>query len=665
MAASHSLNEEIKLEMSDQDQLADQLYQLTKEKNEEAWMALIENEPELSKLQQALQKAGQQLIEEKPEGLVGSLDFLLENSRRKKGLSESALINALIKSAAFMNRLSLVNNLLNLAASGNEIDDIFFENLDLALISSAVNAAVEGAALGNHAELVNYLIQKGATLNNAATGAACGAHLKLLDDLIRRGASLNSAVKGAAMGNHLKLVNDLLRQEASLNEALKAAAMAGHTELVNDLIRRGGLLKEALWGYAKSGYFAEIDHLTSRCSGLLNSIISGASYGGYFSEVQFILDSSRETGPHYSLLADALRGYARGDYFHQLDELLEQEAEYVSIRNDAVWGAALGGHFALVMYLLVSHEASVNSALTGASIGGHVALLKYLLTWEGASLDTAVWGAAISGQIILVLDLLKKGASLDYAVRGAAFGGQVALVKKLLLRGASLDLAVYGAATGGHTPLIEFLIKQGASINYAVKGANANLGGHFNNEMLALRFLASLPTSLRTAFAEQADHNNFFVHMEPLLVKVDKLMSLAIKRQLSIDQALAFEDPAVQGMLMLARTERFFPRALSLLIVEYLAPFFPREASDLFDKMQLEMRQLDLSLDLNSFHLASSRLGLFRHKRSLKLLKSCKEASSETELDALLQAEFLFLNSKPKEKARPYLTLLKEHAPRL
>ncbi|HSW71777.1 MAG TPA: hypothetical protein VLH77_07410, partial [Gammaproteobacteria bacterium] len=124
MAASHSLNEEIKLEMSDQDQLADQLYQLTKEKNEEAWMALIENEPELSKLQQALQKAGQQLIEEKPEGLVGSLDFLLENSRRKKGLSESALINALIKSAAFMNRLSLVNNLLNLAASGNEIDDI-------------------------------------------------------------------------------------------------------------------------------------------------------------------------------------------------------------------------------------------------------------------------------------------------------------------------------------------------------------------------------------------------------------------------------------------------------------------------------------------------------------------------------------------------------------
>ena len=98
----------------------------------------------------------------------------------------------------------------------------------------------------------------------------------------------------------------------------------------------------------------------------------------------------------------------------------------------------------------MNRNASINNAVHGAAFGGHVELTIQLIT-RGANLNNAVSGAASGGHIELSHDLIRRGGSLNLAVQAAAGGGFIELVNDLIERGAELKYAVRGVATWEHT----------------------------------------------------------------------------------------------------------------------------------------------------------------------------------------------------------------------
>ena len=101
-------------------------------------------------------------------------------------------------------------------------------------------------------------------------------------------------------------------------------------------------------------------------------------------------------------------------------------------------------------------------------------LLQELLEKKDTDINDAVWGAAIGGHKILLQELLEnKDAHINWAVRGAACGGHKILLQEFLKKGADIKYAVTGAAQGGHKILLrELLEKKGADINWAMQAAN-------------------------------------------------------------------------------------------------------------------------------------------------------------------------------------------------
>ena len=65
---------------------------------------------------------------------------------------------------------------------------------------------------------------------------------------------------------------------------------------------------------------------------------------------------------------------------------------------------------------------------------------------QGSSINQAVKGAAIGGHFIYVEELLNRGASINWAALGAAAGNYPEYAKKLVERGASNNWVAMGAA---------------------------------------------------------------------------------------------------------------------------------------------------------------------------------------------------------------------------
>jgi len=287
--------------------------------------------------------------------------------------------------------------------------------------------------------------------------------------------------------------------------------------------------------------------------------------------------------------------------------------------------------------------------------------LEFLIKEFRANLNYAVGGAAQGGHLSLVENLIARGATLNDAVWGAALGGHLSLVENLIARGATLNYAVWGAARGGHLSLVENLIARGATLNYAVGGAAQ--GGHLSNETLALRLLASIQdATIRTRFADEAKSSNRTAFdMRTLVPKASTLADLSRTKKINFDQGLAWQVPEIQGLLAWARLEKYLPRSLSCLIATFLSPSLTdgKEAKDLFEKMRLDVRKVDLNIDLQDCYLSSSRFAWFRDTRPEKFNLVCQNAKSDQDIDRSIEDEIRRLTKKDT-----YFDLLQSHKPR-
>lgn len=114
---------------------------------------------------------------------------------------------------------------------------------------------LQGAAEGNHRELVDYFLFTNVPGHWGLEGAAEGNHRDLIDYLVGRGiTNWGDGLCGAAKGNHRELVDWFIEKGANrvrdLNEALDYAALGGHADMCEYLISRGA--NEWNWGLTAS-----------------------------------------------------------------------------------------------------------------------------------------------------------------------------------------------------------------------------------------------------------------------------------------------------------------------------------------------------------------------------------------------------------------------------
>jgi hypothetical protein len=211
---------------------------------------------------------------------------------------------------------------------------------------------------------------------------------------------------------------------------------------------------------------------------------------------------------------------------------------------------------------------------------------------------------------------------------------------------------------------MENLLCRGASLNYAARGASehdARMGascvGYFINEISALRFLSSIHDPvLREKFAHEAGKYTKLGILS-LLQRANKLATLIQTRQISFDQALAWEKPEVQGAMAFCRASPYLPRGIYILIAAFSFNN-EQEAIDLFNKMPFEIKQAELAIELRRCHLLSSPYSLFRDKRPARLELICREAKSEIDLHRSFADEMSLLTKKDS-----YSDLLQNYVP--
>jgi hypothetical protein len=132
--------------------------------------------------------------------------------------------------------------------------------------------------------------------------------------------------------------------------------------------------------------------------------------------------------------------------------------------GEAIRGAAMGGHRAMVEWLL-ERGAPLGQGLSGAVYAGPRGMIEFMLA-RGAEPSEHTCAMAAAYRAADVVDLLlRHGGSPDWGLSDAACRGRKDIVELLLRRGAKPDVRALNAARGaGHAQVAELLARHGASL---------------------------------------------------------------------------------------------------------------------------------------------------------------------------------------------------------
>jgi len=224
-------------------------------------------------------------------------------------------------------------------------------------------------------------------------------------------------------------------------------------------------------------------NLLIRHGALKNNALEGAAKGGHRALMERLIASG-------AARCVALLGAARGNKKHLIDQILPNEPYY----HHLILDGAARSNLEQLLHQFARSTVMKGWSVKGAAFGKHEFLLEQLLA-DGNDSDFAVEGAALGNHQALLERLVAAGASQHLAVHGAAQGGHEPLMDQLILQGHrhSRGEAVQGAARGGHEPLVERLIAAGASRDMAVYGATSY--GH----LVLMDRLISQGASLKSA----------------------------------------------------------------------------------------------------------------------------------------------------------------------
>ena len=325
-----------------------------------------------------------------------------------------------------------------------------------------IACALHAAAQYGHNDLLKYLINKGANVNNAGKYGYTPLHVagekgqvEVLRELLNHGANVNTANKDnftplhvAVWNGHVDVVRELLKHGANVNTANKSftplhvAGRNGHLEVVRELLKHGANMSTA-----SHDVFTPL-HV--------------AVWNGHVEVVREFLNhgANINTGNKDGYTPLYIAG--QDGHVEVVRELLNRGANVNTATKDGfttLQAACRKRHVEVVRELL-KHGANINTENKGTS--------------------TPLYIAAQDGDIELVRELLNNGANVNTADKDgrtplyiAVRNGHVEVVRVLLDHGANVNTAnkdftpLHVAVRNGHVEVVQELLKHGANLHTA------------------------------------------------------------------------------------------------------------------------------------------------------------------------------------------------------
>jgi hypothetical protein len=156
---------------------------------------------------------------------------------------------------------------------------------------------LNNAARYGNLEVVRYLSTRPwdqRELDEAASSAGEGGYTEIINILLNLGASPTAVGVGAATRGRTTLVLDMLAKGADGEEILPYAAENGHISLVRTLLNRHIVPQdEAIEKAARAGYLEIVQLLTPLTQGSLTEAANEATVGNRLEIVKYLLDTGR------------------------------------------------------------------------------------------------------------------------------------------------------------------------------------------------------------------------------------------------------------------------------------------------------------------------------------------------------------------------------------
>ncbi|KAJ7310860.1 ankyrin repeat-containing domain protein [Mycena albidolilacea] len=356
------------------------------------------------------------------------------------------------------------------------------------------------ASYYGHAEIVSFLLEKGANVNAAGgrygsslQAAAAQGHTEIVGVRLEKGADVNAAggfygssLYAAAARGHIETVSILLEKGANINVAggrhgslLQIAAAQGHTDFVSILLEKGVNINAA--------------------GGRDGSSLQIAADRGHTEIVSILLEKGADVNAVGGRYESSLQIAAAGGYTEIVSILLEKGANINAVGGryeSSLQIAAARGHTEIVSILL-EKGANINAAggRDGSSL--QIAAARGATEIVGILLERI---AAARGYTEIVSILLEKGADVNAAggedgtsLQIAVAQGYTEIVGILLEKGANVNAAggFYGsslqiAATQGNTEIVSILLEKEIVGILLEKGANVNAARGFYGSSLQI-----------------------------------------------------------------------------------------------------------------------------------------------------------------------------------
>lgn len=176
-----------------------------------------------------------------------------------------------------------------LKKEGKDINDI---KVNATNYNCETSALVEASYYG-HLEVVKFLVENGANVNNIVKGylgmnrdtalvsASANGHLEVVKYLVENGANINNgrnALEVAAEEGHLAVVQYLVSQGANAKINLYDATKNGHFEVAKYLISQGADIRRALHGAIARGDLGFVKYALSQGIDLTDTYYPNSGY---------------------------------------------------------------------------------------------------------------------------------------------------------------------------------------------------------------------------------------------------------------------------------------------------------------------------------------------------------------------------------------------------
>lgn len=140
-----------------------------------------------------------------------------------------------------IDKLSVIERMLSAIAFGIAFTGDL-EKLKI-IIAKGGRGSIGGAALGNHSELVDYLISIGANYKHGLDWAALGGNMELVNKFCKLpGSKVRYVFQGASRGGQVNLLNEMMPYSEDVHSsffyAIRGAAQGDHLKLMENMIHR-------------------------------------------------------------------------------------------------------------------------------------------------------------------------------------------------------------------------------------------------------------------------------------------------------------------------------------------------------------------------------------------------------------------------------------------